>query len=435
MRNRTIFFILFLAVLNGFGIGCSEKHSGTQDQPSSPSDAAHLRPDAAPPRISAITVGPYYDELENVVVDFEIRKTREGMDNVHFHRFVTHWKIDPMDRDDQRNFLAKEKQLPYFIVTVDDTDTPLENITLYYAFERKDDEDAKAPLSLGISSGLVAERYKFGKLNQWLVILSEETAALNSFAGEKSFVLHLKAVDSGKEETKGVFPFKVTNLKPPLHIFKDPDYRDEKSYPENLVPALFWAESHFKKNLGILRAGGEISTSLFLIKFVIENKHPFEMLAKVAFRRGRLNYSTEKRFEKRDGKTLEVVKLYSKAWSNAPLFVFMGNEKSTLANREVAQRQLAYSLSPADLSLGEKGRSRFFLYFVSDFKFRNEHPESTNSQPAISPNVFVDRIAMDGDLMIHTAPAGLPEAYYKQESNWLDQSGRPDIEISLVSNQ
>lgn len=431
MRIRTIFFILFLAVLNGFGIGCSEKHSGSKDQSPSPYDAAQLRSDASPPRISAITVGPYYDELENALVDFEIRKTREGTANVHFHRFVTHWKVDPTDREDQRNFLAREKQLPYFIVTVDDADTPLENLTLYYAFERKED-DAKAPLSY-----LVAEKYKFGKLNQWLVILSEETAGLtlNSFAGEKSFVLHLKAVDSGKQETKGGFPFKVTNLQPPLHIFKDPDYRDEKSYPENLVPALFWAESHFKKNLGILRAGGEISTSLFLIKFVIENKHPFEMLAKVAFRRGRLNYSTEKRFEKRDGKTLEVVNLYSKAWSNAPVFVFVGNEKGTLANIEGGERQFAYSLSPSDLSLGEKGRSELFLYFVSDFKFRNEHPEETTSQSTLSPNVFVDRIAMDGDLIIHTAPAGLPEAYYKQESNWLDQSGRPDIEVSLVSNQ
>ena len=159
MRER-YFFILAVFTLTT-AIGCSEKNSKSQG-PTGSHFGEIARPDLTPPRLSGVTVGSYYDEFH--------KKTIKGIDseigNTHFHRHVTNWKIEPIQRNDQKAFFSDEKHLPYFIVTVDDVDTSLESLTLYYAFEREDDE--KSPLPY-----LVAEKYKFGKINQWLIVLSE----------------------------------------------------------------------------------------------------------------------------------------------------------------------------------------------------------------------------------------------------------------------
>lgn len=427
MKKRYFIILVILATV----IGCSEKEAGRSKGPLGVEKEGVVRPDLTPPRLSDVTVGPYYDEFLKKVINFEISKARGGIGGTHFHHYVTNWKMATADRDDQKVFFSNEKHLPYFLVTVDDIDTPQENLALYYAFERIDDE--KSPLSY-----LVAEKYKFGKINQWFIVLSEETAGttLNSFSGERAFSLHLKAVDARGHETKGVFPFFVTNLQPSLKVYKDPNYNDSRSYPEALSNFVFWKKGDFEKNLMLLRQGESLPTSspfsLFLVKFVLENDQPFEMRVKVGFQKGRLDYSFERRFEKREGRELEVVKLYAKSWSHAPLQMY-----EYLAGRAQyeGEKQGVYRLPPADLSLGEEGLSRLYLYFASDFKFKNSHPEESISRQDISANLFIDRIALNGDVIVHSAPAGLPLSYYEKESNWLNQSGRLDVEHSLISNK
>lgn len=426
MKHIIFSFLIFSLMISA----CKTKDRDV----SSPIDVSHtMRPDTKAPVIVSILPGAYVDESLGEWVDFNIRRQRNHDEKVEFKKYVTNWRMDPAQS--QWALERERKRLPYFVITIEDEDTSVDNLSVSYDVSFGDDQEGEASHRRHFRS---ADKYAFGRSNQWAVILSEQTVGefLTTFTGEKEFILHIKASDGGNNKTVGEFRFTIHNLKPEVNIYTAWDYMDSEGYPLR-DRTVFWGE-HQDTYLEQLRSTGiPFSEGIVFSKVMIENKNRYGMYLKVSYD-GTLEYEFQKWYQEWKEDRFAHTLLYSQKWGNAPVVTEVMEWRGNHELKPQSCVQLyglldgIYYIPPFDPSLEDEGRLALILLFITRFDFLRRHSaiEFNNS---LNPNLFIDILKNEGYLKIYTAPHGLPEDFYHLESNWRDLSSPYSRVLKIVS--
>lgn len=406
--KKTISAIILSLIFVGCGKENSQESSNQLNQ---------LREDKVSPVISEIQVSTYTNEATGKVESMDIKK-------VIFNKKITQWELDPTIS--QLSLEVEQKHLPYFIVTVDDEDTPHERVSLSYCFYRGDQK---------ISDTLLFKpAIPYGP-KRWKVMISKETVGnqLLAFLGERKFVLQLKASDGINKSTTEEIRLKVSNLHPLIRWVLNPsDFPENKSsmllgdvFKSSLQDEYWTLLKEIKE-----RKSKSLDNNVVFSRIFIENGSFESLYIKIAFN-GFLENELLQNYQTWDpeSKSLESKPVSMERWSKAMVRLDVTRwDKDKLVKVNplpLEGHENVYELPSAQES---RGLVISLLTRLEFTEFSVQHYYSN-----FTPNFFRHLFKLHGVFSISSAAKGLPQEFYGLDSNWNNLT--PELEnIALISN-